>query len=90
MSRAGQHGRRARCRAARSSIWASVTTKLLNLHNVLGLLVDLEPAADALLERICAGPLLDAVAMSAQGLFTGAPVGPSERKRKARPSATHT
>ena len=65
---------------------AEYTTELLNLLNVLGLLVDLEPAADALLERICAGPLLDAVAMRAQGLFTDAPVGPSERKRKARPS----
>jgi hypothetical protein len=52
------------------------------LLNVLGLLVDLEPAADELLERICAGPTLDAVALRAAGLFTDAPVGPSERKRK--------
>ena len=65
---------------------AEYTTELLNLLNVLGLLVDLEPAAATLRERICAGPLLDAVAMQAQGLFTDAPVGPSERKRKARPS----
>ena len=65
---------------------AEYTTELLNLLNVLGLLVDLEPTAAALLERICAGTLLDAVAMQAQGLFTDAPVGPSERKRKARPS----
>ncbi len=61
---------------------AEYTTELLNLLNVLGLLVDLEPAADALLERICAGPLLDAVAMRAQGLFTDAPIGPSERRQK--------
>ena len=66
---------------------AEYTTELLNLLNVLGLLVDLEPAAAALLERICARPLLDAVAMRAQGLFTDAPVGPSERKRKARSSS---
>ena len=63
---------------------AEYTTELLDLLNVLGLLVDLEPAADALLERICTGPLLDAVAMRAQGLFTDAPVGPAQRRRKAR------
>ena len=65
---------------------AEYTTELLNLLNVLGLLVDLEPSAAAMLERICAGPLLDAVAMQALGIFTDARVGPSERKRKARPS----
>ncbi len=63
---------------------AEYTTELLDLLNVLGLLVDLEQAADALLERICTGPLLDAVAMRAQGLFTDAPVGPSQRRRKVR------
>ena len=61
---------------------AEYTTELLNLLNVLGLLVDLEPEADALLERICAGPLLDAIAMREQGLFTDAHVGPSERRQK--------
>jgi len=39
-----------------------------------------------LLEHICAGPLLDVAAMQAQGLFTDAPLGPSERMRKARPT----
>lgn len=61
---------------------AEYTTEMLNLLNVLGLLVDLEPAADALLQQICTGSLLDAVAMRAQGLFADAPVGPSERRRK--------
>ena len=61
---------------------AQYTTELLDLLNVLGLLVDLEPAAAELLERICAGPKLDAVAMRAEGLFTDAPVGPSEQKRR--------
>jgi hypothetical protein len=61
---------------------AQYTTELLDLLNVLGLLVDLEPAADQVLERICAGPTLDAVAMRTEGLFTDAPVGPSEQKRK--------
>lgn len=48
---------------------AEYTTDLLNLLNVLGLLVDLEPAQAALLERICSGPLLDARALREQGLF---------------------
>ena len=61
---------------------AQYTTELLDVLNVLGLLVDLEPAADALLQRICTGPTWDAVAMHTQGLFTDAPVGPSEKKRK--------
>src|SRR5207249_1416977 len=34
---------------------AEYTTELLNLLNVLGLLVDLEPKQAALLDRICAG-----------------------------------
>ncbi|MCL4840449.1 MAG: N-6 DNA methylase [Bryobacteraceae bacterium] len=34
------------------------TTDLLNLLNVLGLLVDLEPAQSVLLQRICEGPTL--------------------------------
>jgi hypothetical protein len=61
---------------------APYTTELLDLLNVLGLLVELEPAAGALLERICNGPTLDAVTLRAEGRFTDAPVGPSERKRK--------
>jgi hypothetical protein len=37
---------------------AEYTTELLNLLNVLGRLVALEPAQASLLERICAGPIL--------------------------------
>jgi hypothetical protein len=33
--------------------------------NVLGLLVELEPAATALLDRICGGPLIDAASLPA-------------------------
>ena len=36
------------------------TTELLNLLNVLGRLVDLEPTQADLLERICSGPLIPA------------------------------
>ena len=53
---------------------AHYTTDLLDLLNVLGLLVDLEPAAFALLERICAGPLLDGEALRARGVFAEAPM----------------
>ncbi len=51
---------------------AEYTTELLNLLNVLGLLIDLEPAAAALLDRICAGALLDATEMRKKGLFADA------------------
>lgn len=45
------------------------TTELLNVLNVLGLLVDLEPQADELLARICAGPLVTQAALEAAGAF---------------------
>ena len=37
---------------------AEYTTDLIDLLNVLGLLVELEPQQAALLDRICSGPLL--------------------------------
>ena len=48
---------------------AEYTTELLNVLNVLGLLVDLEPQAAELLERICSGPLISEATLSAQGGF---------------------
>lgn len=39
---------------------AEYTTELLNVLNVLGLLVDLEPKQASLLDRVCAGPLISA------------------------------
>jgi hypothetical protein len=39
---------------------AEYTTELINLLNVLGWLVDLEPAQAALLEDVCAGPTISA------------------------------
>jgi len=39
---------------------AEYTTELINLLNVLGWLVDLEPAQAALLERVCTGPIIAA------------------------------
>lgn len=63
---------------------AEYTTELLNVLNVLGLLVDLEPEAARLLERICVGPLIEAAALRAAGVFDDAPVLPSQRSAKRR------
>ena len=48
---------------------AEYTTELLNVLNVLGLLVDLEPQAADLLERICSGVLITEDALRTQGVF---------------------
>jgi len=48
---------------------AEYATELLNVLNVLGLLVELEPQAADLLARICAGPLLTQQALEASGAF---------------------
>jgi hypothetical protein len=45
------------------------TTELLNVLNVLGLLVALEPQAAELLGRICDGPLVTQSALAAGGAF---------------------
>ena len=48
---------------------AEYTTELLNVLNVLGLLVEMEPQAAALLERICAGPLISEAELRGEGVF---------------------
>ena len=48
---------------------AEYTTELLNVLNVLGLLVEMEPQAAALLERICAGPLIAEADLRGEGVF---------------------
>ena len=45
------------------------TTELLNVLNVLGLLVDLEPQTAELLERICSGLLFSEAELRTQGVF---------------------
>jgi hypothetical protein len=45
------------------------TTELLNVLNVLGLLIDLEPIQTDLLEQICAGPLIPEEEFKAAGAF---------------------
>ena len=46
---------------------AEYTTELINLLNVVGLLIDLEPKQSELLEKICAGPLISVDELSTAG-----------------------
>ena len=46
------------------------TTELINLLNVLGLLLELEPVQAQLLERICTGPTISAEQFSGAGALT--------------------
>jgi hypothetical protein len=46
---------------------AEYTTELINLVNVLGWLIDLEPAQAALLEAVCAGPAISLEELHAAG-----------------------
>jgi hypothetical protein len=48
---------------------AEYTTELINVLNVLGWLVDLEPAQAALLERVCAGPTISSEELRCAGAF---------------------
>jgi hypothetical protein len=58
---------------------AEYTTELLNVLNVLGRLVALEPSQAELLERVCSGPTI-----SAAEIASGASPPSSGPKRKAR------
>jgi hypothetical protein len=58
---------------------AEYTTELINVLNVLGLLVDLEPAQAQLLDEICTAPTISTDELSAAGAFTVV----SQPKRKA-------
>ncbi|MGD0520844.1 MAG: type ISP restriction/modification enzyme [Terracidiphilus sp.] len=57
------------------------TTELLNVLNVLGLLVELEPKQADLLERICAGPLISEAELKAGGALE-IPTAPKKSKAK--------
>ena len=61
------------------------TTEFLNLLNVLGLLVDLEPAQAALLEKICAAPTLSAADLRASGALGGSAETPSSTRIREEP-----
>lgn len=48
---------------------AEYTTELINVLNVLGLLVEIEPKQAVLLEKICSGPTLSATVLDEAGAF---------------------
>ena len=48
---------------------AEYTTELLNVLNVLGLLVEIEPKQAELLEKICSGPTLSTTVLAEAGAF---------------------
>lgn len=50
---------------------AEYTTELLNVLNVLGLLVELEPEQAALLEEVCNGPVITEEELHKAGAFVG-------------------
>jgi predicted helicase len=61
------------------------TTELLNVLNVLGLLVDLEPKQADLLERICAGPLISNAELKAAGALEVPPAPKKTKVKKQKP-----
>jgi hypothetical protein len=61
------------------------TTELLNVLNVLGLLVELEPKQADLLERICAGPLISEDELRAAGALEVPVVPKNPTKKKEKP-----
>jgi hypothetical protein len=58
------------------------TTELINVLNVLGILVELEPKQAELLDKICAGPLISSDDLESAGAFTLSPK-PKKTKEKA-------
>jgi hypothetical protein len=58
------------------------TTELLNVLNVLGLLVQLEPTQADLLDKICSGPLISADELSAAGALELPPKQKKSTKKK--------
>ena len=56
---------------------AEYSSELLNVLNVLGLLIELEPKQKACLEQVCAGPLVTLEALQEANALEGAALGPS-------------
>ena len=61
---------------------AEYTTELINVLNVLGWLVDLEPTQAKLLEKVCSGPTIP----SEELRIAGALDAPANSKRRAEQS----
>jgi len=64
---------------------AEYTTELLNLLHVLGRLVDLAPRQAALLDRVCAGPVISAEELRAAGALRPAQTQTPRRGRRGAP-----
>lgn len=62
---------------------AEYTTELINVLNVLGLLIDLEPTQAKLLEKICSGPTISSEELRAAGALE-VPAKPKLAKKKKR------
>jgi Type ISP C-terminal specificity domain/N-6 DNA Methylase len=58
------------------------TTELINLLNVLGLLVELEPKQAELLDKVCSGPLISGDELSAAGALELPPKPKKKAKKK--------
>jgi hypothetical protein len=63
--------------------FAEYTTELLNVINVLGLLVDLEPIQAKLLDKVCDGPTFSVDELQAAGAFE---LPPEPKKKGKKPN----
>jgi hypothetical protein len=67
--------------------WPSeYTTELINLLNVIGLLVELEPSQAELLELVCSGSTITVAELKTAGVLVGASVKPKRAKAVAVPA----
>ena len=66
---------------------AEYTTELINLLNILGLLVELEPAQSKLLDKICVGQLISADELRTSGALAIPTEAVVKKKRKSTKSA---
>jgi hypothetical protein len=65
---------------------AEYTTELINLLNVLGRLVELEPAQAGLLERVCSGQLMSADELRVTGVLATSTTPPPKSKTRRSPN----
>jgi len=61
------------------------TTEMINLLNVLGLLIELEPAQANLLEKVCSGPLISSEELRAAGALELPPKPKKSSKKTVGP-----
>lgn len=65
---------------------AEYTTELINLLNLLGWLVELEPAQAELLERVCSGQLISADELHVIGVLSTSTTPPPKSKTRRSPN----